>query len=626
MAIVREITTLFDFEVNKSGFTQAEAAVSQVKSSMMALGKLFGIVLAADKIIEWVDEFKNVGKEINKLYYQIGRMARPGDDVVAAQKQLFAIAQNTGIEYTQMLDTYREFLNESKELGVTQDELLHTVDNIFKGLRLGAASPEQISTVLNTMNLGFRRGAVGMRQWGLLQDEAHDVTDAIGVSLGKNRDEMEAFVKAGKLTPEIFIKALGASNKLMNEQWAKRPRKLGEGFTYLWNEVALFSAELWKAVNTGSKVADMIVRFTDLTFGNLRKLITAFGGLNKLIEVLGITITVALGPKLIRMLMLATSWTLRWAAANALAALQWTLIAAGILAVTVAITDLVYWIRGGESFIGDFLGSFEDVMGFLKDKLSGDNLFKGFDAFIKLLQGDFKGAWEAFKESLTSVEGIIGTLSVALLALGAMNLLGITAGVVTLIKKLGIVQGATVAIKAGFEAWNTISFTGLLAALGRVVPVAGMIVAALYGKEWAQDLFDMALGRTPEEIASRKADREKAAQTPGFITSTWDATKNIFKKKPDQGQMNMLNSAATFGATPLVAVDKMNPFGAGMPPGATVFPPASNNVNQKIDVVVQIDPKQSIVDQVTSMIPTILEKMGRQINNSNPAVEFGGVP
>ena len=69
MAILRELVTLVSFEVE--GVNKVDAAIGQVKTSLLSLGKLFGIAFGIEKLYEWGDELVSAAKEVAKLQYQL---------------------------------------------------------------------------------------------------------------------------------------------------------------------------------------------------------------------------------------------------------------------------------------------------------------------------------------------------------------------------------------------------------------------------------------------------------------------------------------------------------------------------------------------------------------------------
>ena len=482
MALVRELTTLLDFQLDASGVAKYEAAVNKVKSLAVGLGKLFGVVLVADKIYEVIDGLVKAGKEINILTYQLNRMARAGDDIGAAQEKLFQISQNTGTEYTTALETYKEFLNTSKELNVSQDQLLGTVDNIFKGLRLSAANADQMHAALGAFNRTFQLGRMNRRTFGMLEREAPAVLDAIAEGSGKSREALAELAKGGKITGAELIKWLGKPLDRINKDFAARPRKLGEAFNYAWNAAARLSAQLWRLLSVHSQVARGIVYITDLVTLGLTRMTAAVGGLEQVMQLLEIALAVALGPKLVMMLARALVGILLLDAASWKLMAKWLLIPALIAAATFAIADLIRWISGKDSIIGDFLGNFEDVKKGMTRIFNTDEFFAPIRAALALFRGDFKAALAEIETSFGTSKGQAGLLTDAIILMAGASVFGL------LIKSVKSVTTEAGSATKALTLMSEVSFGGLLIRLGLV----GLALWGIYeARKWVLDLDKM---------------------------------------------------------------------------------------------------------------------------------------
>lgn len=617
MAIVRELTTLLDFQVDQSSINKYEAAVGKVKSLALAAAGAFGLVFGAEKIYQLVDGLVDAGKEINKLTYQLTRMARPGDDINAAMDTLFQTAQATGVEYTHVLETYKEMLNESKELNVNQDQLTTTVDNIYKGLRLGAASSEEMSATFSSIERSFRMGRFGRRQFGMLEQQAPAVIDALAESLGKTRHELAEMAKEGKLTSEILIEGLGKPIASLTRDFANRPRKLAEGFMYAWNAASRLAATLWKMYNVNSRVANGIVWLTDVVSRSLERLAKGFGGIDRLIKLIGVTLLVVFGPKLIAMLDLVLARTIALIAANWVIVAQYAAWALAIAGIFLVLEDIMVWMRGGKSVMGDLLGPFSEFM----DKLSKSFENSPFFAFIRglkdVFQGDFAGAFKELGIALGDVNGILGTITTALIGIAAAflfwntgvafwglisNLLGIIPATVKLVGAVGEVAIALTGL-------NTISFAPLLAALAGIAATALFVAGAI------------AMGK-----------------------SITDAEKNVPSAQQPQFRQNIApgvqgpipGSAPNYPITgSIFSIDRWRQFLGGtqtpnvVPPGAGGATPGAVQGPAKVDqtvaptynVTINGVANSEIAEQTANAIRGTIDTMARSLRSASPATE-----
>jgi len=676
MAMVRELITLVKFQT--TGMNQVNAQVNSLKSSIMAVGKLFGIYFAADKVFELVDGLVSAGKEINKLSYQLNRMARPGDDIAAAQERIFKIAQATGIAYTDALGTYKEFLNESKELNVSQETLLNTTENLYKGLRLSAASPEEISNVMSTLDRAFRMGRIGLRQFGLLADNARDVVDALERSSGKTRTQLEEMAKEGTLSAEFFFKHLGKLDAVLSKDFENRPIKLGEAFTYAWNRAAKLSAQIWKMANVTGTVAKAIVYFTDLVFDGFDKVVEKVGGLNKLLELLGITAGVVIGAKMIPLIYTLLTAMSKASAATALLAAKWVLVGLAIAGAILFIQDIMVWMRGGRSLMGKWLGPFDEFKDKMSKMFEDSPLLAPLRMIRDLFSGDFGGAFENLKASFADIDT-------------TLVLLGVT------------ITG----IAAAFKLWNLIPFTGLINSLIKVIAQSVATKAAVEavsnpdvdldaegkptkkpagkpktktpdkggGKAWLLGFmarFAPLLLAGPAGGEDKPFSDERNAEWlrnnppapnaipgegPGGGTGSWTGLLGRLLERVWLGPEYLRNQIpaplpeppppVVFGqptpqvtpsVTPLRQVTPIwnpnNAIGTSVLPNVTpgqvtpgqpaAGPGVINNtptVNQRNTVTIQIDPSLQINNQIRQGIADALGELARQAANSMPAVE-----
>jgi tape measure domain-containing protein len=403
LAIVRELITLLGTEVDTAGFQQYETGIARIKEITKNLAATLGIAFSIDKIIEFADGLVDAGKEVNRLVAQLKVIARPIDDMNMASEETYNIAQRVGVAYKDVLETYKEFQNEMTETNVPQEQILKTTENIYKALRIGRASAEDMHTTMELFNRSFRRGSFRSIGIGQLHDIAPRAFKALADFYKTDEAGLRAMAKAGKVTAEDIVKAFGSANAELDAEVAKVPQKLGFVFTNIYSDLVKVTAQIYK-LTEASEFMGKIVWYVWTRFTYAVKTLTDFvGGLKNMVQLLGIALAVALGPYLIRTLALATAWTIRWAIANAALLVQWLAIGAAVAAVAIGIQDLIFWMQGKESIIGTWVGPFNE----LSENFKKLDIFAGFRVFDDLLKGDWKAAFADVKTALTSTQAIV---------------------------------------------------------------------------------------------------------------------------------------------------------------------------------------------------------------------------
>ena len=503
-----------------SGLNKYEAGLQRIKSIGMSLAAGMGIYFAADKVISFVEGVVEAGKQINKVHSQITYLLRPMDDMATIQEGILNTAQRVGAAYTDVAGVFKEFLNESQYANISQNELLNTTENIYKALRVSKASAEQSTEVFDLLNRSFRLGTMRPRMLGALRDLAPAafrlLQEGIFGSITKeSAAKLEEMAKNGKLTADIILKAFSKTSNQLNADFDKTPKKLSFAFNYLYNQLSLASAAIWKVVDGSSYLAKAIMWLTDRVVIFITKFINLIGGLRNAFRLLGIAIAVAIGPWLIKQLALATVAMIRFAATNALVLAQWLLIGAAIIGAALAIEDFIGWIEGKESVIGDMIGPFTD----LKKNFEGMDAFAPFRAIRDAFSGDFAGAWEELKKSIGSVDAVVTFLT------ATIGLAGAAFVAWNFIKFLGVISGITAvadAVKAVTKETNkaTAAQEVLAGSKGKpaVIPAGGTGWLGILGRLglWATvlSLAGDTAKLSPEDKAKQdeKNKRDLAAQ------------------------------------------------------------------------------------------------------------------
>jgi hypothetical protein len=416
LAVVRELVTILGTEFNDKGLKDYEHGIARVKEIALGAAAAIGIAFSVEKIAEFIDGLIESGGEINKIRAQLTNIARgPMDDVNEAMERTFDIAQKTGAEYTKVADTYRDFLQSSKDSNISQEALLGTTENLYKAIRADRLDPAQQEHLFSIIQRADVMGKVSPRMIGMLQNTSISSLNLLSQYYGKNEEELRAFAKSGKFTFEELTKALSATNEDLNKKVGAMGYSLGKGFEYARNEMVYAAAEFLRITRFSFILGNAIVWLTDKFVAMFKMLLNALGGVKSALELLGITMAIVLGPRMLAYLIDMVGWMWRLAAANWSAVLPWTAMALAIAAVAIQIQDLVYWFQGKKSFIGTWVGSFKD----LKSNFGKLDIFAGFRLPGDMIRGDWSAALKDFHILIESTPAKILLLVPAITAVTA---------------------------------------------------------------------------------------------------------------------------------------------------------------------------------------------------------------
>ncbi len=497
MATAREITTVMDFSLQDAGLKEYQRTVTstldKVKSQLTTISRMFGATLALDFGKEAFMGLVNAVGAARKLGIQLGQILEPGTDIVEVTDRLFEIAQDLGAEYAEVGGHFKMMAASAKEFGVDQDTTMEAMNNISKALEVSRASGEETEQTFNRINMALRRGELSVRTLGELLQSAPVVARTLGDALGKTEAELRAMADTGKLTSDVLLKAFAKENPLLQGEFERKANTLGESFTRIYNVLVKVGMVLWKGTGGMAKIADAIDRVTYAVVKFGSRAVKAFGGVDKVLRYLQITIGLVFSYYTISMIVAVTRAIIGMGSAAALASLKFLAIVGAIALIAGAIEDLIVWMEGGESVIGDMLGPFSEIEKTLAPMMrSIEQLIAPFKALFELFTGDPGAAFQTIKGAILDVKSPLEALNVTVGAIGAVWLAWTTmskfAGLLSAIggvgSKLAEVTGATNTTKAAvtgvqtaFTALNNTKLAGLVATLAPTGPLMLAIVA-----------------------------------------------------------------------------------------------------------------------------------------------------
>lgn len=580
---IRELVTLFTFKLDQTGVNQYKTAMGGIMDLAKTGAKLFGLAFGAEKIFEFVDGLVDSGKELNKITYQIGRLARDQDDFSNIQETLLKSATMLGVSYIAVADTFKEMLRESQDLEISQEQILTTTENIYKAARVEKLNAGETKNVLDFMNTAFRRGGLlSVRAVNTLDDLSHETMKVLMESYGVSTMEgMTELAKAGKLTTESIVEHLSKSNTRLNADFAKAPITLGVALTNIYSRLTKVAALLFKTFNNSVLMGKAITAAFNLAVDAIKGFISAMGGAERVTRLFSIALAVILGIKIIGYIraLAAAMWTL--SAASWAAALPYLAWAAAIALVVLALEDLYVWITGGKSVAGDMLGSFEDFQKTLTQTWDAvkDGIINAFNTALEWIKTTFNELLAFFIKLGTDI--------------GAAFVKSWTTALNTLKEQLPKLFAIAIDIKNAFvDAFTFIETT--------VINIFNSILAKFEG--WKNAIID------------------------GFntILDKFKAMFNIFGGKPavpgapGEKQQTPAPSPAPYGTyTPVPLPPTVDPnYKAPAPYGSYTTPPTTTMRNGIPTIVVKPEVVSSVLAS-PSIAPGVVQPGGKGSTENN---------
>lgn len=362
---IRELLIKIGFNVDKSGVGQADAAMgglekraSSLGSAVGALGAAFGMAFAVREVFQMADAWANVEG-------RIGLVTKGAEDQSQAFDKVYELSNKTRQLFDTTGDLFYKLSNASHEFGASQEDVLRVTETVNKALVAGGASTSESKATVLQLGQALASGRLQGDELRSLDENASNLMREVAKNFGVTIGELKKMGAEGKLTSKEVFEAIKKSSAVIDAQFEKMPTTIGQATTVSMNIVGKFFRDIEKETGVFKGIAGGVVWvFTNIDKG-IRGIASSVGGFKNLIKLLGLTI-MGLG--------VAFAW-LKWDAivGGILKARKamwlflttpatWVFIAmaAAVVLVALALEDLYYWITGGNSVLGKYLGSWED--------------------------------------------------------------------------------------------------------------------------------------------------------------------------------------------------------------------------------------------------------------------------
>lgn len=374
---IRELLIQIGFRVDRSGAGQADSAMGSLErranslgSAMGALGAALGMAFALREVFQMADEWASVQARVSLTT----KSAEEQKNVISS---LYEIAQRTRQEFTTTADLYSKIARNADELKLSQGDILGLTEDVNKALIIGGGKTGENQAAVLQLGQALASGRLQGDEFRSLMENAPRLAGAIAKGLGVGLGELRQMSKDGELTADKVIKAIRSQSAVLNKEFEKMPVTIGQAITVSMNMMGEFFDEIEKETGIFKAIAKGIITvFTAITDG-VKKAATAVGGFKNAIRltayaVAGLSlamiifsnklVTVARWTALFRLLRMSIIATSRAAWAMMMNPLFWkaALIAAAIALIVLVIEDMYYWITGGESLLGKYLGTWEE--------------------------------------------------------------------------------------------------------------------------------------------------------------------------------------------------------------------------------------------------------------------------
>lgn len=371
-----------------------------------------GIALGIKELADTADEYTNIQ---NRL-----RLVTDGtQNLTGVTEALFAVSNRTRSSFEATTDLYGSFARSSKELGLSQKDLIGITETINQAIKVSGTDAQTAANGIRQLAQGIASGTLRGDELNSVLENMPRLATAIAAGMGITTGQLRKLGGEGKITAKAITDALKKEAPQIAAEFTKLTPTIGDSLTTVKNNFTKFLGDFDKATGVSTAVAKALT-----AVGENMDVVAASAG------ALGVAMLVAFGPQIGAAIASATAGLVSFTVA--LASNPFGLLAIGVAAAGVALVAF-----------GDDIKVTEDGAVSLKDAVGG--AFGVIGDYIKTAADFLKGAWQsAMGDASAATSGFQATVGKVMAAIANFVKTYVTT----------IIDNWVFAVKAIVTVWN----------------------------------------------------------------------------------------------------------------------------------------------------------------------------
>lgn len=202
----------------------ARAALGGIFAGMLAGGGVQAAQKLIDSSIRITNALKTAGLE--------------GENLTKVYDQLFAAAQKNSVPIESLVSLYGKLSLSQKELGVSQEQLVHFTDTIGKALRAGGTSAEAASGALLQLSQALGGGVVRAEEFNSVLEGAPGIVQAAAAGIaeaGGSVAKLRQLMIDGRVSSKAFFDGIEAGAPILDKRLVGAETTVSGAFVRLQN-------------------------------------------------------------------------------------------------------------------------------------------------------------------------------------------------------------------------------------------------------------------------------------------------------------------------------------------------------------------------------------------------------
>ena len=255
----------------KKGFDAVNKNVSGTKKSLLTLQNAFKLAIGSVVVKQALD----LANTFQQVQNQLKLVTNSSSELLVTQEKLFAISQKTRGAFAETVTLYQKLALNSKDLGISQNQLLEITENVNKAIAISGAGSVQASAGILQLSQAFASGRLQGDEFRSISENIPVILDLLATSTGKARGELKKMASDGLLTSDVLAKAIGGATARLDEQFSKLSPTINQASTVAGNSLLNLAGALSEVTGVSNLLANSLIAISNV-FDGLTSLINYF--------------------------------------------------------------------------------------------------------------------------------------------------------------------------------------------------------------------------------------------------------------------------------------------------------------------------------------------------------------
>ncbi len=338
----------------KKHHTSAEKVKSTYQQIVGTMGKIAGMLGLGFSLVQ----LKQISEEFNGINDRIRDATRGMGEQSAIQQQILQAANASRTSYGDTAKFVGNLVQENKELFGSVEEAANYAQLTSKLFKAAGKSNEETAALQEAINKSFAKGKVDSETISQLLENAPEAVKLLEKELGVGKERFEEMASQGQISLFALKNAIVNNADTINASFNELDLNLSDALLNIRNQWGLWVDKVNSQYGLTKKLSAFLVNFFSKLLGWLDKAVAFIdkiadkvGGMENLLKLIAMaagSIWLALNAGKILSFFKSFVGLLSVANFHTLA------LVAVIMLVALAIDDLIHFMKGDESVIGDF--------------------------------------------------------------------------------------------------------------------------------------------------------------------------------------------------------------------------------------------------------------------------------